>query len=901
MRRKSGVEKKMQITYQNEWEYTNIHVDLPIPYEEDYQIKMIHYNKIKGMLPVQGIGRDGQSRYTFRLENGMSMDKIYEEAEISGKEIEDFMEQLSVITEQIKIFLLNNNHIILDPKLIFKKAEQYYFCYLPIIKKENEPTMCEAFHELTEYFVKHLDYKDTEGVFLVSKIHRETLKENYDLKKVIETCKKDVKKQKQAEKQKRIRKIEEKKKVKNKYKVGTKISNINNLEKGDYIVHIDHGIGQYVELCTLSKNGLKKDYIKLLYADGDVLYLPVEKIDKITKFTGREGAIVRLDKLGTDSWNKKKARVRSKLENIAGDLIRVSAERENSKGFAFSPDDEEQILFESKFKYTATADQERAIGIIKHEMEKDKPMDMLLCGDVGYGKTEVAFRAIFKAVNDGKQVAYLCPTTILSSQQYNSALDRFADFPINIALLNRFTSVKEQNVIFKNLKEGKIDILFGTHKLLNDKVDFKDLGLLIIDEEQRFGVVHKEKVKKYKSSIDVLTLSATPIPRTLQMSMSGIRGLALIETPPEKRRPIQTYVMPESVNIIKDAIYKELSRNGQVFMLYNSVEKIDNKLEEIHKLVPEANIRYAHGRMTKVELENIMIDFTNHKFDILLCTTIIETGIDIPNVNTLIVLDADRFGLSQLYQIRGRIGRSDRIGYAYLMYNSRKELNDLAVKRLNTIKEFTELGSGFKIAMRDLSIRGAGDILGSEQSGFIDSIGIDLYLKMLKEEVDKLKGIKIEEEKDESSKPLIEVETHISNEYAPDDEIKLEVHKLINNINSEEDIDNLCTVLKDRFGKVTDEMIIYMHEEWFEKQAKSLNIKETKQTKNYVEIVLPQYLSKQIDGEKLFFTAYEISKYFRFSYNNNQIHIYLDTIKLDKHFVYYLNDLLSVIIKDIKK
>ena len=696
-------------------------------------------------------------------------------------------------------------------------------------------------------------------------------------------------------------KIEEKKKVKNKYKVGTKISNINNLEKGDYIVHIDHGIGQYVELCTLSKNGLKKDYIKLLYADGDVLYLPVEKIDKITKFTGREGAIVRLDKLGTDSWNKKKARVRSKLENIAGDLIRVSAERENSKGFAFSPDDEEQILFESKFKYTATADQERAIGIIKHEMEKDKPMDMLLCGDVGYGKTEVAFRAIFKAVNDGKQVAYLCPTTILSSQQYNSALDRFADFPINIALLNRFTSVKEQNAIFKNLKEGKIDILFGTHKLLNDKVDFKDLGLLIIDEEQRFGVVHKEKVKKYKSSIDVLTLSATPIPRTLQMSMSGIRGLALIETPPEKRRPIQTYVMPESVNIIKDAIYKELSRNGQVFMLYNSVEKIDNKLEEIHKLVPEANIRYAHGRMTKVELENIMIDFTNHKFDILLCTTIIETGIDIPNVNTLIVLDADRFGLSQLYQIRGRIGRSDRIGYAYLMYNSRKELNDLAVKRLNTIKEFTELGSGFKIAMRDLSIRGAGDILGSEQSGFIDSIGIDLYLKMLKEEVDKLKGIKIEEEKDESSKPLIEVETHISNEYAPDDEIKLEVHKLINNINSEEDIDNLCTVLKDRFGKVNDEMIIYMHEEWFEKQAKSLNIKETKQTKNYVEIVLPQYLSKQIDGEKLFFTAYEISKYFRFSYNNNQIHIYLDTIKLDKHFVYYLNDLLSVIIKDIKK
>lgn len=694
-------------------------------------------------------------------------------------------------------------------------------------------------------------------------------------------------------------KLEERRKIKNKYKVGSKISNIDNLEKGDYIVHIDHGIGQYIELCALNKNGLKKDYIKLLYADGDILYLPVEKIDKVTKFNGRDGGIIRLDKLGSDSWNKKKARVRSKLESIASDLIRVSAERENSIGYAFSPDDENQLLFESKFKYVPTSDQIRAIQMIKMEMEKDKPMDMLLCGDVGYGKTEVAFRAIFKTINDGKQACYLCPTTILSSQQYNAAIERFGDFPINIALLNRFTSVKEQNIIFDKLKSGKIDILFGTHKLLNDKVDFKDLGLLVIDEEQRFGVVHKEKIKKYKSSIDVLTLSATPIPRTLQMSMSGIRGLALIETPPEKRRPIQTYVMPESINIIKDAIYKELSRNGQVFMLYNSVEKIDSKLDEIKKLVPEASIRYAHGRMTKIELENIMFDFTKHKFDILLCTTIIETGIDIPNVNTLIILDADKFGLSQLYQIRGRIGRSDRIGYAYLMYDNRKELNDLAVKRLNTIREFTELGSGFKIAMRDLSIRGAGDVLGSEQSGFIDSVGIDLYLKMLKEEVDKLKGIEVQKD-DESVKPLIEVDTHISSEYVPDDEIKLEIHKLINEINSKADIDKLINVLRNRFGNVTEEMVIYMHEEWFEKQAKYLDIVDTKQTKNYVEIVFPQYISNQIDGEKLFFSAYEISRYFRFSYANNMIRVILDIIKLDKHFVYYLNDLLDVVINDIK-
>ena len=695
-------------------------------------------------------------------------------------------------------------------------------------------------------------------------------------------------------------KIEEKKKIKNKYRVGTKINNIDNLEKGDLIVHIDHGIGKYIEICTLVKSGMKKDYIKLLYANDDILYLPVEKIDKITKFNGKEGAFFKLDSLGTDSWNKRKARVKKKLESIAADLIKVSIEREASTGFAFSDDDENQVLFESKFSYVPTSDQLRATDIIKKEMEKNKPMDMLLCGDVGYGKTEVAFRAIFKAVNDGKQVAYLCPTTILSSQQYKSALNRFMDFPINIALLNRFTSVKDQKIILEKLSDGKIDILFGTHKILNEKIDFKDLGLLVIDEEQRFGVVHKEKIKKYKSSIDVLTLSATPIPRTLQMSMSGIRGLALIETPPEKRRPIQTYVIPENKNIIKDAIYKELSREGQVFILYNNIDKLDSKIDEIHKLVPEASIKYAHGRMTKDHLENIMIDFINHEFDILLCTTIIETGIDIPNVNTLIILDADHFGLAQLYQIRGRIGRSDRIGYAYMMYNGRKELTDLAVKRLNTIKEFTELGSGFSIAMRDLSIRGAGDILGSEQSGFIDSIGIDLYLKMLKEEVDKLKGVKVEEKEDTSNKPLIEVDTHIDDQYVSDDEIRIEIHEMINSINSMDDINNIKETLNNRFGKVTDDMVIYMHEEWFEKQAKELNITESKQNKNFVEIVLPKDISSKVDGELLFFSAYEICKQFRFSYIDGKIHIILDIGKLDKHFIFYFNELLDKIISDIK-
>jgi len=525
-------------------------------------------------------------------------------------------------------------------------------------------------------------------------------------------------------------------------------------------------------------------------------------------------------------------------------------------------------------------------------MQKSKPMDILLCGDVGYGKTEVAFRAIFKAVNDGKQVAYLCPTTILSQQQYKAALDRFSSFPINIALVNRFVDSSKQKKIMEDLKQGKIDILFGTHRLLSDDFKFKDLGLLVIDEEQRFGVKHKEKIKKYKENIDVLTLSATPIPRTLQMSMSGIRSLALIETPPEARHPIQTYVLPENKNVIKDAIYKELTRKGQIYILYNNVEKIESKVSEIQNLVPEAKIVYAHGQMDKNQLENKMISFVNGNFDILVCTTIIETGIDIANVNTLIILDADHFGLSQLYQIRGRIGRGDKIAYAYLMYDNHKMLNDIAIKRLNTIKEFTELGSGFKIAMRDLSIRGAGDILGSEQSGFIDTIGIDLYLKMLKDAVDKLKGKKKEQEEDKSNKPLIEVETHISDDYVSDEKLKIEIHKMINQIDSFEKLQEIKEELENRFGKVSYELEIYMYEELFEKIANSLEITKVKQTKNNIELELSKNMSSKIDGEKLFVYAYEICDKFKFSYKEKKIYINLEISKLEKHFLIYLIELL---------
>ena len=686
------------------------------------------------------------------------------------------------------------------------------------------------------------------------------------------------------------------KKYKSKFKTGTRTSNILDINKGDFVVHEMFGIGIYDGLVTIPKNGMKKDYLKIIYADDDILYIPVENIDRISKFSGKDGVGVKLNSLSNDNWQKKKGKVKAKLESIADDLLKVSADRELKVGFAFKKDDENQKMFDSGFVYTETPDQIKSINDIKREMESSKPMDMLLCGDVGYGKTEVAFRAMFKAVDSGKQVAYLCPTTILSNQQYTSCIERFKDFPVRIELLNRFVDKSRQKKIIDDLEKGLVDIVFGTHRLLSNDVKYKDLGLLVIDEEQRFGVTHKEKIKQYKSTVDVLTLSATPIPRTLQMSMSGVRSLSLIETAPQERYPIQTYVLEENNLVIKDAIYKELSRNGQTFILYNNVNNIETKVNEFRSLVPEAKIDYAHGQMNKITLENKMNNFINNKFNVLVCTTIIETGIDIPNVNTLIILDADRFGLSQLYQIRGRIGRSNKIGYAYLMYGKNKFLTDTAIKRLDVIREFTELGSGFKIAMRDLSIRGAGDILGREQSGFIDSIGIELYLKMLNEAVRKSKGEKIiEEDTKKNDKPLIEVSTHISDSYISDVELKILIHKKINEVKDETTLNDIRDELSDRFGKISEEMEIYMYEEWFEKIAKSLGINKVVTMKNNIDIELPCELSSKIDGERLFNDAYSISKMFRFLYKDSSIHIILDTIKLEKHFLIYLIELLEKI------
>ena len=688
---------------------------------------------------------------------------------------------------------------------------------------------------------------------------------------------------------------EKSKKYRTKFKYSSSISDINKLEVGDYVVHDVHGIGIYNGIKTLSFSGIVKDYLEILYQGEDKLYIPVEKIDLLSKYTGKEGYSPKINKLGGNEWQKTKNRVKKKVQDMADDLLQLYAERESRKGFAFSPDNDMMLDFEEEFPYELTADQKRAIAQIKKDMEHSSPMDRLLCGDVGFGKTEVAFVAAFKAILDSKQVLFLCPTTILSNQHYENALERFKNFPVSIGLLNRFTSPKEVKRIIEGLSNGTIDLVFGTHRLLSDDVKPRNLGLLIIDEEQRFGVQHKEKIKKYKTNVDVLTLTATPIPRTLQMSLVGIRSLSLIETPPINRYPVQTYVIEENNQILKDAVYKELSRNGQVFILYNKVESIEEEKYKIQNLVPEARIITAHGQMNKNDLENRIYDFINHQYDILVCTTIIETGIDIPNVNTLIIMDADRFGLSQLYQIRGRVGRSDKFAYAYLMYHPSKVLTEAAIKRLNVIKEFTALGSGFSIATRDLSIRGAGDILGSEQAGFIDSVGIDLYLKLLNEEVARKKNLNLPPEEENDSKPLLNVSTHIEDSYVSEDDLKIEIHRKINEIDSKEKLEEVKSELEDRFGRISEDMLIYMYEEWFEKLANVIGLKRVSQTKNSIEMVFPNEVVSKLKVDEVFMDSYNISPSFRFLSRGSNLVIILDIIKLEKHPIYYLTSLLDLV------
>ena len=576
------------------------------------------------------------------------------------------------------------------------------------------------------------------------------------------------------------------------------------LKIGDYVVHRNYGIGIYIGINTITADGTTKDYIKLKYQNDDILYIPTSGLDNIRKYVGGDEIEPKLNKLGNKDWEKTKNRVKNNLRAVAKELIELYAKREKAKGFKFTPDTLWQKEFEGKFPYKETDDQLRCIEEVKTDMENEKPMDRLLCGDVGYGKTEVAIRAAFKAVMDQKQVAYLAPTTVLAKQQYETFKERMKDYPIKIELLNRYRKVKDQNRIIRELKLGEIDIVIGTHKILGKDVGFKDLGLLIIDEEHRFGVKAKEKIKNYKMSIDVLTMTATPIPRTLHMSVIGIRDMSVIYEPPQNRKPVQTYVLEYDSEVIKEAITKELERGGQVFYIFNRVDEIEMKANEIKRLVPEAEIVYAHGRMSGDQIDDIMNDFVQGNSNVLVCTTILESGIDIPNANTIIVENADRMGLAQLYQIRGRVGRSDRQAYAYITYKKDKLLAETSDKRLKAIKEFTELGSGFKIAMRDLEIRGAGSLIGEIQHGHLEEVGYDTYCRLLDEVVKEERGIKPEEEYDIQID--LNITSYIPDTYISSSEQKIEIYQDIALCKTEEDIKDVIDEIIDRYGNMPDEL-----------------------------------------------------------------------------------------------
>jgi transcription-repair coupling factor (superfamily II helicase) len=630
-----------------------------------------------------------------------------------------------------------------------------------------------------------------------------------------------------------------------------RIKSYSELKIGDYVVHVNHGIGKYLGIETLSINGVHKDYLHIRYQGDDKLYVPVDQIDLVQKYVGSEGKEPKLYKMGGSEWKRVKSKVQSSVQDIADDLIKLYAEREAAKGYAFSPDGDMQREFETAFVYNETEDQLRSIKEIKVDMEREQPMDRLLCGDVGYGKTEVAIRAAFKAIMDGKQVAFLVPTTILAQQHFETLRERFQDYPINIGLLSRFRTKKQQTETTKGLKAGTVDIVVGTHRLLSKDIHYRDLGLLIIDEEQRFGVTHKEKIKKLKTNVDVLSLTATPIPRTLHMSMLGVRDLSVIETPPENRFPVQTYVMEYNGGLAREAIERELARDGQVYFLYNRVEDIARKAEEISMLVPDARVTYAHGQMTEQELEAVMVGFLDGEYDVLVSTTIIETGVDIPNVNTLIVHEADRMGLSQLYQLRGRVGRSNRVAYAYFTYRKDKVLTEVAEKRLQSIKEFTELGSGFKIAMRDLSIRGAGNILGAQQHGFIDSVGFDLYSQMLKEAVESRKNDKPQDEKPQLEIDL-DVDAYIPDSYISDGHQKIEMYKRFRGITSLEEFGELQEEMLDRFGEYPDQVAYLLLIAEMKVFAFQAGIDSIKQAKQDVSILISEKISSTIDGQKVF-------------------------------------------------
>jgi transcription-repair coupling factor (superfamily II helicase) len=676
-----------------------------------------------------------------------------------------------------------------------------------------------------------------------------------------------------------------------KYKNSTAIQSYENLAIGDFVVHETHGVGKFLGIKTIEMEGIHRDYLHIGYKDDGVLYVPLEQFRLIRKFVSKEGIEPKLNKLGSNEWKKTKSRVKERIADIADKLLATYTERVKGQGFAFEKDNDWQIAFESSFPFELTNDQARSVQDIKKDMESPEPMDRLLCGDVGFGKTEVAFIAAFKAIMSGKQVAILAPTTILAKQHYDNALIRFQNFPIEIGMLSRFVSPKEQEQNLLNLETGKLNLLIGTHRMLSNDVKFKDLGLLVVDEEQRFGVEHKEKIKMLKTNVDVLTLSATPIPRTLQMALVGIRSTSQIDTPPLTRMPIQTYVIEKNIKVIVDIIERELARNGQVFYLYNQISSINTLALQIQKEVKGAKVIVVHGKMNREEIENSMHAFNNREANVMVCTTIIENGIDIPNANTILIENADKFGLAQLYQIKGRVGRSDRLAYAYLMYQPRKEMSETATKRLRAIKEFTELGSGYKIALRDLSIRGAGDLLGAEQSGFIDLVGIDTYIRLLNEAiVERKTGVATPEVK--INQPL-HLDAYINQDFTNDDFDKIDLYKKIDETKSAFELKELEAEMKDVYGKLPQNVKLLLDKRRFELLDGYVFIDKLIDDKDSCEIKFNYSISSIDDiGILLFKITGELSKQFSLAFRGSSI--YLKINKSDKK---WLNHLITVLEK----
>ncbi|WP_039069418.1 transcription-repair coupling factor [Staphylococcus shinii] len=751
--------------------------------------------------------------------------ELNEIIKFSCKPVQQFYGQYDIMRSEFQRFIQNDYTVV-----VLAETE---------VKKERIQSMLNEMHIPT--FIDTPTHRNEGGNAIITE---GSLSEGFELPymQLVVVTERELFKSKQKKKPKQQKTLTN----------AEKIKSYQDLKVGDYIVHVHHGVGRYLGVETLEVGGVHKDYIKLQYKGTDQLFVPVDQMDQVQKYVASEDKTPRLNKLGGTEWKKTKAKVQQSVEDMADELIELYKSREMSVGYQFGPDTAEQNDFEIDFPYELTPDQSKSIEEIKKDMEIERPMDRLLCGDVGYGKTEVAVRAAFKAVMEGKQVAFLVPTTILAQQHYETLIERMQDFPIEVQLISRFRTAKEVKETKEGLKSGFVDIIVGTHKLLGKDIHYKDLGLLIVDEEQRFGVRHKERIKSLKNNVDVLTLTATPIPRTLHMSMLGVRDLSVIETPPENRFPVQTYVLEQNTNFIKEALERELSRDGQVFYLYNKVQSIYEKREQLQMLMPDANIGVAHGQMNERDLEETMLSFINHEYDIIVTTTIIETGVDVPNANTLIIEDADRFGLSQLYQLRGRVGRSSRIGYAYFLHPTNKVLSETAEDRLQAIKEFTELGSGFKIAMRDLNIRGAGNLLGKQQHGFIDSVGFDLYSQMLEEAVNEKRGVKDEKQDAPEVEIELNIDAYLPAEYIQNEQAKIEIYKKLRKIETEAQLMDVKDELIDRFNDYPVEVERLL--EMMEIKIHALNAGVTliKDIGKKVEIYLSEKGTTDINGETLF-------------------------------------------------